>query len=342
MRLQIRTVFIVLLAAGLLFWFVRSADLSQVWSEIRHARADLLLLVLVTMVINMMIRALRWQYLLAPLGPTHFWNAFRTTTIGFAATFLLPARAGEFVRPFLMARRENLSATGAFATIVLERLLDLVTVLVLFGSFVVFFDPGVETMSPATYRSLKLGGAFVAMIAIVGLAALFIFAGNPEGLGRVAMRITHVLPVRAAHFVARLVQLFGEGLAVARQPRRLLVSLALSFPLWLSVAFGVWAVSHAFQIDVPFTGTFLLVALLVVGVAVPTPGAIGGFHEAFRIGATAFFDAPNDRAVGAGIVLHALSFVPVTILGIFFTTQEGLSLGRMGSLAGLAAEGKQD
>ena len=57
---------------------------------------------------------------------------------------------------------------------------------------------------------------------------------------------------------------------------------------------------------VPFTGSFLLIALLVVGVAVPTPGAVGGFHEAFRLGATMFFGAPDDAAVGAAIVLHVV------------------------------------
>ena len=77
-------------------------------------------------------------------------------------------------------------------------------------------------------------------------------------------------------------------------------------------------------------------ALLVVGVAVPTPGAVGGFHEFYQIGATSFFGAPNDRAVGAAIVLHAISFVPVTVLGIVFMAQEGLSLGRMRGLADLA------
>jgi uncharacterized protein (TIRG00374 family) len=339
---RLRNALIIVLAVALLGWFVRQADLVEVWREIRSARVDLIVVALISMIANMAIRAVRWQYLLRPLGRTHFWNAFRTTTIGFAVSFLLPARAGEFVRPYLMARREKLSATGAFATIVLERVLDLVTVLLMFGSFVVLFDPGVEAVSAATYHAIKIGGAVVGITAAVSLAALIAFAGNPEGLSRVALNIERVLPARIAQFVARLVKLFGEGLAVAREPRRLLIALALSLPLWLSVAFGIWIVCHAFHIDVPFTGSFLIVALLVVGVAVPTPGAIGGFHEAFRIGATAFFGAPNDRAVGAGLALHALSFVPVTILGLFFTTQDGLSLLRMSSLAGLATEGKQD
>ncbi len=75
---------------------------------------------------------------------------------------------------------------------------------------------------------------------------------------------------------------------------------------------------------------------LVVGVAVPTPGAVGGFHEAYRVTATGLFGASNEAAIGAAIVLHAISFVPVTILGIVFMAQEGLSLGRMRRLAGEA------
>jgi hypothetical protein len=73
--------------------------------------------------------------------------------------------------------------------------------------------------------------------------------------------------------------------------------------------------------------------LLVVGVAMPTPGAIGGFHAMYQITVTKFFGVPVDRAVGAAIVLHAISFVPVTLLGIVFMAREGLSLARMRKMA---------
>ena len=76
----------------------------------------------------------------------------------------------------------------------------------------------------------------------------------------------------------------------------------------------------------PFTGSFLMIALLVIGVAVPTPGAVGGFHEAFRVGATMFYGAPDDAAVGAAIVLHLFSIGPALLLGLFFAAQEGLEL----------------
>jgi hypothetical protein len=97
--------------------------------------------------------------------------------------------------------------------------------------------------------------------------------------------------------------------------------------LWISIAAAIWAVSIAFAIPVPFTGSWLMLAPLVVGVAVPTPGAVGGFHEAYRLSATSFFGADNNTAVGAAIVLHAISVGPVTLAGLLFIVQDGLKLG---------------
>jgi uncharacterized membrane protein YbhN (UPF0104 family) len=82
----------------------------------------------------------------------------------------------------------------------------------------------------------------------------------------------------------------------------------------------------------PFTGTFLLQALLVIGVAVPTPGAVGSYHEAYRIGVTAFFGAAEDAAVAAAIVTHAISYIPVVLAGVIFMAQDGLSMGRVNEL----------
>ena len=79
-------------------------------------------------------------------------------------------------------------------------------------------------------------------------------------------------------------------------------------------------------------------ALLVVGVAVPTPGAVGGFHEAYRIGATAFFGADNDHAVGAAIVLHAVGFVPTLVVGAWLMARDGLSFAGLGAEAAKAKD----
>jgi len=330
---RVRTVLILLLTIGLLWFFFRNADMAQVWAEIRRARPLLLLAAVLVTGLTYVIRALRWQYVLAPLGHAHFSNAFRATVIGFAATFLLPARAGEVIRPLLLARREGLPATATFATVILERLMDMVTVLGLFAVFVLTADPATVSAQPAHLARVKAGGLLAAGVAAVALTVAFVAAGHPERLGRWALRIEHVLPARLARMVAAFVESFTQGLGVLRQPRRLVVSLALSVPLWMSIAAGIWLTSLAFHITFPYVGSFLVMMILVVGVAMPTPGAVGGFHAAYQIAVQSFFGAPDDRAIGAAIVLHAVSFVPVTLLGLVFMARDGLSLSRAQALA---------
>ncbi len=333
MRQHLRTVIVLLVAGGLLALFLRNTDMRDVGAEMARARLDLVVLALAVTGLTYVLRALRWQYLLAPIGRVRLSVALKTTIIGFAATALLPARAGEFLRPYLLARKEGLSVTATFATVIVERLLDSITVVLLFTSYLLVFDTGVGAADAATFRQVKLGGAVAAGFCLVLLVVLFFLAGHPGTLERLTLGLARVLPPRLSERAGRLVRMFAQGLGIVRQPARLLAAIGLSLPLWLSIAFGIWLVTRAFHIDMPFTGSFLIVALLVVGVAVPTPGAVGGFHYFYRLGATAFFAASNDRAVGAALVLHAVSFVPVAIAGLVLLAHEGLSLSRLGALA---------
>ena len=159
MQPRVRNALIFLLTLGLLGVFLRSVNVSEVWAETRRASPGPLLVAIAITGVAYAVRAFRWQYLLAPIGPTHFSVAFRTTIIGFAASFLLPARAGEVIRPYLLARRENLNATAAFATIILERLLDLITVLLLFAGFVLTVGPGVVSADPSQLARVKWEGS---------------------------------------------------------------------------------------------------------------------------------------------------------------------------------------
>ncbi|HSC28735.1 MAG TPA: lysylphosphatidylglycerol synthase transmembrane domain-containing protein [Vicinamibacterales bacterium] len=333
MRIRARTILILLLTCGLLWFFFRNADITGVWAETRRANPLLLMLALVATMVGYVLRALRWQFLLAPIGATRFSTALKTTIIGFAASFLLPARAGEVIRPYLLARRERLSATAAFATIIVERLLDLVAVLLLFALFVFLGSAGVAPGNPAQLARVTWGGGIAAGGAVASLAVLFVLAGHPGRIGRLMLGIDRVLPGAIARAAARFVQMFAEGLAVMRQPARLAAALLWSFPLWLSIAGGIWLASQAFRITFPFSASFLVMMMLVVGVAVPTPGAIGGYHAAYQISVETFFGAPTDRAVGCAIVLHAISFVPVTLLGVALMLNEGLTLAGAKHLA---------
>lgn len=333
MRRHVRTFVILLLTVGLLAFFLRGADMAGVWAETRRADARLLLAAFAVTCLTYVIRAWRWQSMLAPLGRTRFSSALRTTIIGFAASSILPARAGEVLRPYLLARREGLNATAAFATIIIERLIDLATVLVLFGVFVLVLPAEAMSADASQLAHVKFWGSLASGAALVGMVLLFVLAGHPERLGRAALKVERVLPARIAAVVARLVETFAQGLAVMRLPARLLEAVALSFPLWLSIALQIWLTSQAFSITFPFTGTFLVLVFLVVGVAVPTPGQIGGFHAAYQIAVTTFFAVSAERAVGAAIVLHAISFVPVLLVGLVLMAREGLSFSGARELA---------
>lgn len=295
----------------------------------KSARGDLLLAAFGLTLAMYIVRAERWQYLLAPLGDTRFRVALRTTVIGFAASFILPARAGEVLRPYLLARQEQLPVTAAFATVIVERMLDLVAVLILLATFLFALENGEAAAAPRLYQAVWYGGAIAAPIGIGILVTMFVMAGHPERLHRVVLQVERILPARLARAVASFARTFAEGLAVVRHPSRLVWAMAWSMVLWIAIATQVWIIVRAFNITMPFAGSFLLTAMLVVGVAVPTPGGVGGTHEVLRLALTSFYGADNNTAVGAAILQHAVNFVPVLLVGLVFIAQDGLNLSRL-------------
>jgi glycosyltransferase 2 family protein len=329
MRAWIRTLVVTALAVLLLALFLRNANLDEVWRVMRQARLDQVALGVGLLFFGYVCRTVRWQLMLAPIGPTRFGVAFRATIIGFAASFVLPARAGEVIRPWLLAKREGLPVAATFATIILERVLDLVMVLVLLAVYFLAFDPGISTMNPAMYAAVRGGALLAALAAAVGMAVMFACAADPARLGRLVAWSTAWLPERPRLMITALSRSFADGLASVREPRQLALALLWSLPLWLAIAAQIWVVSLALGVVLPAPGSLLVTALLVVGVAVPTPGAVGGYHEAYRLSVTSFFAIDNDRAVAAAIVLHAVGFVPTLVAGAWMMAVEGLSVGSL-------------
>jgi len=337
MRNHLRTTLVVVLAIALFAWFLRGVNLAEVGREMQRARMDLLALSFVFLGITYVARVIRWRYLLDPLGPTRFRTAFRATIIGFAAIGLLPARAGDVLRPYLLAKAEGLNPASAFATVVMERVIDLVTVLVLLACYVLALG-GRETLPPRLLAPVETSAAIAAVVALALLGLAWTLATHPERVARLVLRSDRVLPAKVAHALSGLARTFSQGFAVAREARALAFAMLWSFPVWIGIAGQAWLVARAFAIEMPFAGTFLLQSLLVIGVAMPTPGGIGGYHAMFRLGVTTFFGAPDDAAVGAAIVAHALSFIPVAVLGVAFMLQDGISLTGLHRLAGVARQ----
>ena len=324
-----QTALVVAFTAALVWWFFRSVALHDVWNAMARSRVDLVLAATGVTLQTYVFRAWRWQALLRPLGHVRFRSAFRTTVIGYAASFVLPGRVGEVLRPYLLARAEAVSAPSAFATVVIERVLDLVTTLLLFA---VFLLGGSVAVGP----DVVWAGALAAAAALVGLAALFLGARHPATIAAWGSGLAARLPGRLGSLAGRAAHTFVDGLAVMRQPGALLSACALSILVWLSIALGVWLTSRAFDLTFRFDGSFLIIMFLVVGVAAPTPAGVGTFHWMYRLAVTTFFGAPVETAVAAAIVLHAVSFIPISLLGFVFLAQDGLSIGRLRRLAPIA------
>jgi len=324
MRLTRHTVLVAVATLALLVFLFWQADLGGIWRALLSADPGLLSIAVAVMAVTYIIRTFRWQRLLAPIEPVGFVPVLRAVIVGFATIALLPARAGELIRPWMLSRETKISASAAFATIIVERLFDLVAVLSLFTLW---------RLLPAPPGAAEIDGvtpaAILAAIAGAGaLGATFLLAGHAERAGTFATFLSRSLPARAAVIITGFVEKFARGLAIMRRPGALVVALLLSLALWTSIATTTWLASRAFGITFPFPASFLLSMFLVVGVAVPTPGGIGGFHAAYAFAVIRLFGATQEQAVACAIVLHAISFIPVTIVGLFIMAQAGLSIQR--------------
>ena len=316
---------------------------SAAWRRISRVHTDpaWLALSLASMVVNLAIRSLRWQYLLDPLGGAAFANAFRATAIGFAASAVLPARAGEVIRPYFLSRHGAArAATGAFATIILERLLDVVTVLMLLASFGFVFGRDMAAEQPVVLPLGQVERRYrPALVALAALAVLFVLAGDPERLGRAMARLERVAPS-------------GAGRA-ARERRREVLRLASA---WSGGRAGYSSRSRGrFRSGcasrsasgpsrsrstsaVPFTGSFLLIALLGAG----RRGADAGRHRRISRGLPVGHDDVLWRSRTRPAVAARPSssmrfrFLPALLLGLLFAAQAGLKMSVMRQMAAAA------
>jgi uncharacterized membrane protein YbhN (UPF0104 family) len=147
------------------------------------------------------------------------------------------------------------------------------------------------------------------------------------------------LPARLAGPLSRGLRAFGEGLAVFKAPLpHLLAILGQSLLLWLAIAVTFQLNHWAFGIELPFIATFLLIAFLVVGVAIPTPGMIGGFHAFYILALNGVYGVDKGVAAAAALTAHGLSNLPVLLIGLLAMAREGLGFGRVAEMTDREAE----
>ncbi len=324
-----QSVLVFLLSVALIAWFLSGVDLHELERVLARAHPGWIAAGVASVLLTYVMRAVRWQVLLSPIvsgkRTVSFRNSFRITVMGFTATNLLPGRLGEILRPYLIAKVEPVSMAAALATILIERLMDMAAIMLLFGVFLIMTSAQVGP-------DVKWVGAVASGTAVLALGLLIFGAGHPDVLRRWSNGFTRRLPARIADVAGRFAHTLVDGLLVMRQPRAVLGAVALSVLLWLSIALTIWFSALALDLTLAFPDTFLVVMYLVVGVAVPVPSGVGSYHFMYQLAVTSMFHVSRDVAAAAAIVAHAVSFLPISVLGVVYLAQDGWTLTRLRSV----------
>jgi uncharacterized protein (TIRG00374 family) len=303
------------LAAGFTWFFLRRVDFRELGHAIAGASPAWMLTSLALGVGTFLIRALRWQWILEPVGRVPFMPAFRATAIGFAANTVLPARAGEVLRPALLSRERGLPFSALLASIAFERVLDGLSQLLFLAIAIVKGPPAgspAETAALSSSPALRLAaGALCAAIVLLVLFAV-VWRKTTE---RIFDRGLRVFPERWRPRLRGIGHTFLDGFASLKSPRLLALVAGGSLAMWFVINLQIYAVMRAFHLPLPVTAAFVVTTAAVLGVAVPTPGGIGSYQAAVQYALTRFYGVAPAPASGVAILAWASSFVLITLLG---------------------------
>jgi len=316
----------------LFLWMaLRGVRFQDVWTHILSGNFWLLGAAVAVATSSFLIRALRWKVLLAPVKPdTDLHARWAAVSIGFMANNVLPARVGEFARAYAFSRMESVSASAAFGSLVVERALDGI-VLLLFLAVPVLM-PGFPVAGVLTHgvgATALRGAVLLVSVIIVGVVALAIWPGI---FVRIANRVAGtILPRAVARPLIDALEAFTGSLALVRSPKLLGVGFLWTVVLWTYNGFSFWLGMKAFGIDTGMISACFTQAVVGFGVAIPSaPGFIGTFEASARFSLTTVFGVEPGRALAFVFGYHFGSWIPITVIGLAYAWKLGFSLGEVG------------
>lgn len=308
----------------------RKIDFSQLVAALKTVDYVFISLAVLFTFVSYFLRAVRWKYLLISEKNIPLASLYPATIIGYMANNLLPARLGEFVRAYFLAQREGLQTPAVFASLVIDRLFDGFTVLLilLVTLFTLEMPQGMEQAGLA----LKTGGAVMFLLYCGVLAFLFLLKRQTI---RTLAFVGLVLKPFPKRIPERLIPLFGSFIAGIRMSSRgghIAVVIFSSFCIWFFCVLPVDMVLKGFGVNLPISVSMFILVLLVFAVMVPaSPGFIGTYHYACFMGLTAFGTA-EATAVSIAMVLHGVAFFPVILAGFYHVWRLKMSFGSLSSI----------
>jgi uncharacterized protein (TIRG00374 family) len=316
------------LSALFLYIAVRGVEWGEVRASLAHADYRYLPVLIAVGVYVLYVRSQRWRLLLRqatgrqlPMRPVFSANA-----IGFMGNMLLPLRAGEIARPLLLAGGTGIPVPTVLATVVVERILDLLA-LVCFAIWVV---SGANVPPEVVAAAWSAGIAMIVLCA--GIVAVHL---QRKRLLPLIDRIWGLLPARIAQRIIHIEHMFLDDLATIGDVRVLLQAVVWSFYIWLIIACSFGVGFRMTGLEVAFLGGGVKVATLVaLAVAAPAaPGFVGQFQFACRIALVDMEGVTKAAALGYSLLVHAVTFLTQVGVGVVYLLREGVSLGDIGRMA---------
>lgn len=318
------------LSAFFLYLAFRRSDFTAIWAELARADHTFVLAGVALMFLAFWLRAVRWRYLLLPAGRVGVHSLFGAVMIGYMALNLLPLRLGEFIRAFVLGRREGLSKSGVLATVMVERIFDGFSVMLLL-IVALFFSPlPLNQDSLAWLRALAYVGLALYLLALAFAVALKVKTG-------LFLRLTETILApfpRLSSRVTPLVRAFARGLEVLGRFRLLLTVSVYSLLHWAACAAYYWVIMFGFQagsgtsvgFEVGYLGALFVLAAVALAIMIPSSPAFVGTFELACITALSALGVLRVTAESYAIVLHAVQFFPVTLAGIVYLYAQDLTL----------------
>jgi uncharacterized protein (TIRG00374 family) len=326
---------LLLLFAVFLFWFF-GKNLN--WSEVRQSlsQADPFYLTLSVLIIciGYFLRAVRWQVLLEPITDSSLRELFATTTVGFAAIFLI-GRAGEIVRPMWLPMRDRrVRPSAALVTLGLERIFDLAALVCFFAFNLLWFTPPPGRESEFEWV-VVIGWLMLAGVA-AGFVLLIIYQRNSQRVVTWIEKVTDRtwIPDRLQKIFLSVLNQLSAALAILHNWRETAGVIFWTFLLWLAISLPTWYVLLAFNLPISFSDSLFIMGFAAVSSVVPTPGgAAGAFHTATA--ASLIFlrnDIRYEDAAAVAIAMHLVYFAPALIFGLYYFFHGDISVARFRSL----------
>ena len=287
-------------------------DWSLFFSTLWSVHPGWLAASLVATFLTYVVRAFRWQVLLGPLKSINVGPLLSSTLVGFSAIYVL-GRAGEVVRPVWLSRREQVSLTASVATIIVERFLDTLMIVVLFAWSLISIE--FPATAGASVRIMKNTAWTMVAVSVGAIIFMFLFHSNID-------RIVRYIPIRK---VGELLEKFSQGLLFLKQRKRLALALVHSLLIWGMITLQFWFMMLGMNFQFSLQASTLVLVAAAIGSIAQIPGIGGGFQTGFAFCLTTFFAVPAEQAIAASLVAWAFSYVPtIAVAGLYMIIQ-GLS-----------------